>query len=284
MKNLFNKSLLVATCLLISMPAYAIPVVDGFLDAEYIESFTAGWYNGHEQAGSQFKKSDNHTTTVYWKSTSTNFFLYLEAPLEAKNMIWGTGFTHDEALSYYQQWCSPTDGKRAALDGSNCGHHDKGFDEFIKKTDFGGMTGSEKVIFGQGLFKDSHGFQVFDEKNLNGVNGNLAGVASGTFYGNILDYKDSVDYVTNSLGCDTINCDASDTPMAFEFKFGAFTDQQREKLISDITNNELEFHLSPERGAAAPTTTTSRVPEPSSVILLGLGLAALGFSRKKKNT
>ena len=87
------------------VPAFAVPVIDGFLDVnEYNNSFTTGWYNGHHEADSQFKKDDDHTTTVYWKSTATNFYLYIEAPLEAKNMIWGTGFTGDDYNDYFQHW------------------------------------------------------------------------------------------------------------------------------------------------------------------------------------
>ena len=134
MKCLFNKSLVVVICLMVSTPTFAV-FVDGFLDDDensntfdgYSNSFTAAWYNGHKQAGSQFQKSGDQTTTVYYESTEDNFFLYLAAPLEAKNMIWGTGFSEEEALLYYQQWCSPNDGNTAALDGSNCDHHKDGF-------------------------------------------------------------------------------------------------------------------------------------------------------------
>lgn len=137
MKKLLLIIIAVAVSLSLARGADAI-MVDGFLGVnEYSNSFTAGWYSGHNTAGSQFQKADDHTTTVYWESTNTNFYLYMEAPLEAKNMIWGSGFTEDEALSYYQHWCSPNDGNPAALDGSNCGHHKDGFDKFkTQKGDF----------------------------------------------------------------------------------------------------------------------------------------------------
>ncbi len=97
MKSFFYRSLLVAICLVVSTPAFAITVVDGYLDgSEYSHSFTTGWYNWHNQAGSQYQKIDEYTTSVYWENTADNFFLYLEAPLAAKNMIWGTGFSDDE--------------------------------------------------------------------------------------------------------------------------------------------------------------------------------------------
>ena len=92
--------------------------VDGFLGLnEYNNSFTSGWYNGHGK-DSKFPEG-GQTTTGYWESSGGNFYLYLAAPLEAKNMIWGNGFTADEAALY------------GTSDGS-----------------FSKMTGSEKLLSG----------------------------------------------------------------------------------------------------------------------------------------
>jgi hypothetical protein len=255
MKFLACRSLLVATCLFVSMPALATPVVDGFLGGgEYANSFVTGWYNGHASAGSQFQQAGDHTTTVYWEDTGNSFYLYLEAPLAAKNLIWGAGFTDAEALSYYQHWCSPDDGNPAAPDGSNCGHHSDGFAKFqADKLDFDTMTKSEKVVFA-------------------GFKADLAGDASADLFGaDLREFQDSVDYALANLGCDTTDCDASNTPMAFEFKFAFLDPSSINDLIEDIKKNELEIHLSPERGAAP-------VPEPSSPALFGLGLLVVGRS------
>jgi hypothetical protein len=179
MKNPIRKTLLIATCMVAATPAFSDPIVDGFMTVvEYDNSFTAGWYNGHNQSGSQYQKADSLETDVWYTSTASFFYLYIEAPVEVKNTIWGTGFTGAEATEYYQHWCSPNDGNPAALDGSNCAHHDDGYAKFLAdKTDYGTMTGSDKVIFGDESYK-----------------ANLAGSADGSLLGNsLLDYKDSVD-------------------------------------------------------------------------------------------
>jgi len=264
MNNIKIKTLLVAACMMAGSPAFSDPVVNGFMSAgEYEHSFTTGWYNGHKPLGSQYQKADSFVTDVWYTSTSSNFYLYIEAPVEVKNMIWGTGFSGAQAIEYYQHWCSPNDGNAAALDGSNCAHHDDGYAKFLAdKTDYGSMTGSEKVIFAGGYKAD------------------LAGNAGASLLGNsLLYYKDSVDYVIASLGCDTTDCGANTTPMSFEMKFGAFTQAQIESLIASIQSEELEFHLSPEWGGDGHVT---RVPEPGTLALFGLGLVGLGLSRRKQ--
>ena len=77
MNNLLSKSLLVAACMVAGTPAFSVPLVDGVRTAgEYDMHFTAGWYNGHEEAGSQFKKVDNFETTVSYTS-AVDFFIYI---------------------------------------------------------------------------------------------------------------------------------------------------------------------------------------------------------------
>jgi len=269
LNNIMRNTLLTAAFMVVSSPAYSVPIVNGYMTAgEYDTSFTAGWYNGHQESGSQYQKADSFETEVWYTSTVDNFFLYIEAPVEVKNMIWGTGFSIAKATEYYQHWCSPNDGNPAALDGSNCAHHADGFATFLAdKTDYGAMTGSEKVIFAGGYTAD------------------LAGSAGGSLQGHsLLNYKDSVDYVIASLGCDTIDCNADTTPMSFELKFDAFTAAELASLIANIQSGELEFHLSPEWGGNATTVSepdTVAVSEPSTLALFGLGLAGIAARRRK---
>jgi hypothetical protein len=123
------------------------------------------------------------------------------------------------------------------------------------------MTGSEKVKFA-------------------GIEADLAGIIKIDGGYDILEYMDSVDYVTTNLGCDTTDCDASTTPMSFEFLFGNFaTSGDVDNFLAAIAQNGIVFHLSPERGGPESNSNPvndSEVSEPATFVILAMGLAALG--------
>ncbi|MCP4323382.1 MAG: hypothetical protein GY951_00875 [Psychromonas sp.] len=272
----------------------AIPIVDGFAsENEYSNYMAVKWYNDHEPDGSQFPKAGDQKTAVYydWSSATNNFYLYLEAPLAAKNMIWGSGWTKEEALLYYQQWCSPSDGVADEThDGGSCGHHKDGFDTFVnKKGSFHDMTYSEKVIFA--------GIEVslagnIPEKDESKKKGKKKGKKKDEPKSNKFEYKDSVDYVINKLNCDINDCEENDTPMAFEFLFNGYSEGDYLAMLDLIEKNGVIFHLSPERGGPGsdsnvptptpiPTPPPETVPEPSMLWLFSLVLLLLGYSGKK---
>lgn len=268
-------------CLVFSGVASAAFLHDGVLTThdEYSNSFETEWYNDHRTLA--FPQNGGQTTTVRWDSTGSEFRLYVQSPLVVKNMIWGNFFdlsanpaNQAEAIQYYQAWCSPNDGNSAALDGSNCAHHDDGFDAanasgnasrtFIEKilsADFKTMVDSEKV----GI--DGSNFKLID--TLEPATLNDALVHSSLTY--IFD--------NNGLGeefegCDESGCDAINMAMSFEMVFSDTAKGEAYKDWLQNPDNDLLFHMSPERGAV--------VPVPTAIWLFASGLLGLaGVARRK---
>jgi hypothetical protein len=136
MKNLLSRTstLAVAAAVVAAIPATAMAgaiTVDGVMDAndDYTNSFIANWTNEHHTAGSVFT-SGTDETTVWWEANAGLFYLFVEAPLEAKNMIWGAGVTAEELALY-------------DVHNTSLGHHGP-----LSGLDYGKATGSEKAIFG----------------------------------------------------------------------------------------------------------------------------------------
>lgn len=233
----------------------------------YTESFSAGWFNGHN--GDNYPESGSFMSTVHYGTgtdiaevgTSTEAteysWLFLEVPLEAKNMIWGESvFTAQDKIDY----------------GKN------GFD-------FKGATHSEKVIFGESGKEITINFGGRFDRDDGTPSGNPTegkdGIVDNGSSLTILDVRDSVDFLVGSGQCGTsgnadTTCEARTRTMSFEIKFAALSDQQKTNLFAGITSNELDFHLSPDRVA-----DVSQVPVPAAFWLFGSALIGfIGFSRR----
>jgi hypothetical protein len=240
---------------------------DGVLGAGDVYTTTeqVGWYNGHKVEQSVYGDFYNqlHTTTLSYgvgelagdSSGTEYFFLHVEVPLYAKNMIW-------QELDWKNQYpltnTDPNAGLTEADVASYRAHHETHHNPGDMKLDYNGATGSEKAVF-----VDSSGAEVF--------RADLGGDADNVF--GLLGYKDSVDYLfDNGLATEQLSL-ARGRTMSFELMFEL--DAIQNAALLDIVRNGVEFHLSPERGL------TTVVPLPTTAAMAGLGLAGIGFRRRR---
>ncbi len=255
MKKILNATIVLAA---VAGTAQADIVLDGVLGGadSYSNTESVTWFNGHQTANSFYGDFGNqsHTTNIsYGVSTfggADYFFLHVEAPLYAKNMIWENRDWGDEFVN--------TDPNAGLIEGDVTSyrvHHETHHNPFSMNLDFNGATGSEKMFF-----LDSNGDGVFGA--------DLDGNADNAF--GLVGYKDSVDYLLDN-GLSTVDLSlARDTTMSFEFMFEL--DSAMNEQILEYARNGIEFHMSPERGLP--------VPAPASAALLGLGGMLLAKRRR----
>lgn len=226
------------------------------------------FYNDHHPQSYGTESSPIYQTFVHWgtgtDSSETDspqyFFLYVETPIEVKNMIWGGVVTEQDVLDYNVHYTN---------------HHD---DLEMSQFDYKFATGSEKVAF-----EDSSGSTLFGSEL--DVNADGGGKGDTSTISSSFAVKTSLDYLltngatqsnsddANNTNNGTLAVDSTTTAMAFEYKF-AFNENDNIALINSI--DQIKYHLSPERGLY-PT----QVPEPSGTLLLGIA-ATLGTLRRKR--
>jgi hypothetical protein len=153
-------------------------VIDDNDNYTIADSIAASWINGHKTDESAYADGSD-LTRVFYTSEGDSLFLYMEVPIYAKNMVWGTGAA--PFISEYELlWLT---------------HHSG-----TLNMDFKTATGSESSFF--------DGYKAE-------LNGGVSG-AGITAYATSLDWllDDNGLY-----DCDTTNCNASDIEMSFEFEF-----------------------------------------------------------------
>jgi len=246
--------------LFLSGSASADIVLDGVYGPSdtYSDFKVINWFNGHKTDESIY--GDQLETIIRYGEDNGSFFLYVEAPLYAKNMIWQDV---DWKNTYPLTNTDPTTGLTEEDVASYRTHHETHHGPGDMKLDFGGATGSEKLE----LF-DRNGNEIF-AADLDGDSDNKFGLVQDGF-------KDSVDYLfDNNLATEALSLNR-DTKMSFEFQFAgpAFND-----LLGYIEDPNgtigAAFHLSPERGA--PDTP---IPEPATMAILALG--GIGILKRRK--
>ena len=241
--------MIVVLVVLGGLPAKADIMLNGVLDVgdTYTHTEVVTWFNGHHTSDSIYGDFDNPagTTTIrYGESdlagtSDSYFFLFVEAPLYAKNMIWADSLGTNPLTHLVEADVTPY---RT--------HHETHHGVGDLKLDFRTATGSEKLVF-----VNATGGKVWEA--------DLDGSAAAT---GLRGFKDSVDYLVrdNSFATEALNLNRN-TTMSFEFMFDI--DSTANAAILALAGNGLEFHLSPERGMP--------VPVPGAVLLGAIGL---GFS------
>lgn len=219
---------------------------DGYANSEIVT-----WYNSHDATTYGTFATKKYNTFIRYgvgtiagdNSGTQYFFLFAEAPLEAKNMVWGSGMT--------------------ALEISQYG----------KQLDFSGATGSEEIAILDSKGAELLAADIGSQVSGGGGKKDKKGTSSSTAFG-LISFKDSVDYLIGNGISTTTSSAAHNVTMSVEMQF-ALNPEQNAAVIA-AARNGLNFHLSPDRGLIP-----ALVPEPTTPLLFGL-LGVMGILRRKR--
>jgi hypothetical protein len=231
-------------------------------DDSYDNQRAVYFFNGHKNDESTYGTQSDpiYQTYIHWgtgtdanDNTNTQyFFLYVETPIEVKNMLWGSAFTQADT------------------------------NEYGKSLDYGGATGSEHIKFMNASSTDDGGDGKKDKKSKDEDGNVIIYTGLGKSDKNVtttgqLNVKSSLDYLlangATEADSNAGSVNSREIGMAFEYKFELNATANEELLDSIVL---IEYHLSPERGLI-PT----QVPEPTAPILVGIS-AVIGILRRKR--
>lgn len=225
-----------ALCVAASMYAgtissYGAIALDGIftLGDSYSNSEVISFYNS--EPGSIYGSQNNQlgSTTIYYETTTllgdnsgTNyFFVFVEAPLQAKNMIWSsTGLPQEDRDSY------------GIPPNANI------------NLDYTRATNSEELILDNGLMFSIQDVGMGDDDNPMWTTSLQWLLSQNLIDINNPDLSDS----------SSISDIARNTTMSFEFKFDS--EEEGMDFVNNMVEHGVEFHLSPERNFVVPEPNT----------------------------
>jgi len=292
MEYLLNKSVIFAATLLVSLPVLSDPhggggggggavvvdgpnatvTVDGIKKAnEYTGGYSHGskdllWWNGHE---SIYTKAAGNKNELVWEineyeSSLFSLNIFFEVPTYARRMIWADGCDYNQSTNEADcEDLNKADNKYldAYFDGT---HHNS------VKMNYETQTGSEYFE----LKNDNSSIEkiMWQDVDTNGLDDDFT-------------WKTSREYLIENDICDTSLCQEYDMTSSIEIMWSGKTIEAATALLASIS--DMELHLSDEARGLPPVNKPDpdpgTIPEPSSIVLIALGLIGLRLSRKMRH-